>query len=310
MSAAPPPTGVPPAATAAQYFARLTKPQHMDFESAAWLMWQLLAAPRAAHRAAAYQKQTKGFFARDDPAFAVAVAAVAAGASAAFSAALARSPGQAVLALLRAVVVDYLALGLVLATIAWLVVNRGLASRGGGGGAGGAAGGGGNGWGGAQQQGQQQPQQQQQQQQQRVEWLYAFDVHCSAFFASAVPVLMAAQLVLLPVLLAGGGGGTRTGGGGAGAAAAAAGAAAAAKPAPSSQHHEPFFAAFVACTLYLVGLARYSYAAFLGFAALPFAGRRADALLWPVGAACCLYPLALLLRFNPARFVLGTYYPG
>lgn len=300
-------SGAPPT-TRALYLGRLAKPQQMDFEAAAWLMWQLLAAPRAAHRHAAYQKQTKGSWARDDPAFAVAVAGVVAGASVAFSVALARSPAQAVLALLRAVVVDYLALGLGLATVGWVVVNRGVlrgGGGGGGGGVGGGVGGNGGGWvgGGGGAGGQQQ------QQQQRVEWLYAFDVHCSAFFASAVPVLMAAQLALLPLLLAGGVGG---GGGGTvvGGAAESADAAALVAAAKSAAPRERFLPALLACTLYFVGLARYAYGTFLGYAALPFVGRRADALLWPVGAACCLYPVALLLRFNPARLVLGMYYPA
>jgi hypothetical protein len=279
-------------AALAVYLGRLAKPGQMDFEAAAWLMWQLLRSPRAAGRHAAYQRQTKGSWARDDPAFAVAVGAVVAASSLAFSAALARSPLQALRALVRSVVVDYLLLGLVLATVGWTVANRVLLSGGGGGvaagGGAGAAGRAGNGG------------QQQQQQDQRVEWLYAFDVHCSAFFASAVPVLMAAQLTLLPVLLAGGAG--------AGAAGAAATGTTAAPAAAPTSFRERFLPAACACALYVVALARYAYSTFLGYAALPAIGRRAELFLWPVGAACALCPLAALLRFNPSRLVLGLYY--
>jgi hypothetical protein len=45
---------------------------------------------------------------------------------------------------------------------------------------------------------------------QRVEWLYAFDIHCNAFFPLFI-MLYVVQLILSPILLAqGGAGGANT----------------------------------------------------------------------------------------------------
>lgn len=63
----------------------------------------------------------------------------------------------------------------------------------------------------------------------------------------------------------------------------------------------------LSCVLYAVAFSHYHYLNFLGYSALPFL-EQTEALLWPVGAICIALPLALLLRFNPSRFVLSMYF--
>ena len=79
---------------------------------------------------------------------------------------------------MSAVLVDYLLVGVVIATAFWLLSNRFLRTGGTGAGHSHAV-------------------------EQRVEWLYSFDVHCNAYFPLFV-ALYVVQLVLSPILLADG----------------------------------------------------------------------------------------------------------
>ena len=111
---------------------------------------------------------------------------------------------------------------------------------------------------------------------QSVEWLYAFDVHCNALLVAFL-LVAPAQYGLIPVV------------------------AVAAPAAPS------LFATVLANTLWLAGLALYSYITFLGYSALPFIHRH-ERLFHPMGAALLLYLLLLLLNFNVSTFFLDVYF--
>jgi hypothetical protein len=105
---------------------------------------------------------------------------------------------------------------------------------------------------------------------QRVEFLYAFDVHCNAFvaFFALVGVL---QYLSLPLLLARG-----------------------------------FFPAVAANSLYLAAGIAYINVTFLGFLALPFLNKdKVTALLYPAIALILLWTVACIMRVNAARFMLG-----
>lgn len=119
---------------------------------------------------------------------------------------------------------------------------------------------------------------------QSVEWLYAFDVHCNALMAAFL-LVAPAQYGLIPLVAVG-----------------APDAAAAAAPAAPS-----LFATVLANTLWLAGLALYTYITFLGYSALPFIHRH-ERLFHPMGAALLLYLLLLLLNFNLSTFFLDLYF--
>ncbi|GBF95508.1 hypothetical protein Rsub_07858 [Raphidocelis subcapitata] len=106
---------------------------------------------------------------------------------------------------------------------------------------------------------------------QHVEWLYAFDVHCNSWFPLFLE-LYVLQFLLTPLLLL-----------------------------------HAWLPSALACVLYAAAFSHYHYLNFLGYSALPFL-ERTEALLWPVGAIVIALPFALLLRFNPSRFVLSMYF--
>jgi hypothetical protein len=106
---------------------------------------------------------------------------------------------------------------------------------------------------------------------QRVEWLYAFDVHCNAFAPTYV-LLYLLQLLLSPFLRQSG-----------------------------------YLASTFSCLLYAVALAYHNYCVFVGYNALPFL-ENTEFFLYPAAAACVLAPFAILFAFNPTRFVLHVYF--
>lgn len=66
-------------------------------------------------------------------------------------------------------------------------------------------------------------------------------------------------------------------------------------------------ASSLSCVLYAAAFAHYHYLNFLGYSALPFL-ERTEVFLWPIGAIAVSLPLAILLGFNPTRFVLSIYF--
>ena len=127
--------------------------------------------------------ETKGHWARDDPAFFIIQVLLLLAASTAWSAAFAPSVAAALWAPLRAVVLVFLGLGALAATLGWALAGA-LADRTGtatgtGSGATGAETAAGH----------------------RAEWAYCFDVHCNGFFPLFVALHVGAYLVA-PLLLA------------------------------------------------------------------------------------------------------------
>ena len=150
----------------------------------------------------------------------------------------AHSIKQAVYVTVCAVVVDYLLLGVLLATTFWLLSNRFLRSGAG----------------------------HSHAVEQRVEWLYAFDIHCNSFFPLFI-LLYVVQLVLSPILLSPG-----------------------------------FIPRLLSCSLYCGSLCYYHYCQFVGYNALPFLDNTV-LFLYPIAAGPALTRLPSLLPLNFALFV-------
>nr|ADI46868.1 UNC50f [Volvox carteri f. nagariensis] len=154
------------------YMRRLFKPRQWDIEYTFWLMLQLCLSPKTAYRHTAYHKQTKNQWARDDPAFMVVCCLLVAVGSLAYCVTFGSSLWGSAFIILSAVMIDYLMLGISLATFCWMLTNRFLRKS----------------------------NLHHHQVEQYVEWLYAFDVHCNSFFPAFL-LLYVMQFLLSPLLL-------------------------------------------------------------------------------------------------------------
>ncbi|ESO93914.1 hypothetical protein LOTGIDRAFT_153387 [Lottia gigantea] len=144
-----------------KYFKRLLKFKQMDFEYAFWQMIYLFVSPQKVYRNFQYRKHTKDQWARDDPAFLVLLSFWLVVSSIGFAVVLRLHFFAFVKFIIWVIFVDCIGVGIVIATILWLITNRYMISappRG-----------------------------------QDVEWGYAFDVHLNAFF----PLLMILHLFQL-----------------------------------------------------------------------------------------------------------------
>lgn len=172
----------------AQYARLALRYRQMDFEYALWLMTNLCVSPHTTFRTTLYHSRTKNRWARDDPAFVVVLLYLLFIASAAWSFAFSwRTPLQVIGLFLYVATVDFLLLGVGLATVAWWLANTYLSDRGGEPGS--SASSTAIEWSSAAAE-----------RHESVEWLYAFDVHCNAFLPLFL-LLHVLQYLLLPLLL-------------------------------------------------------------------------------------------------------------
>eukprot|EP00246_Nothoceros_aenigmaticus_P012268 TRINITY_DN3730_c0_g1_i3.p1 TRINITY_DN3730_c0_g1~~TRINITY_DN3730_c0_g1_i3.p1 ORF type:complete len:217 (+),score=18.01 TRINITY_DN3730_c0_g1_i3:302-952(+) len=215
----------------------------MDIEYTFWQMLHLCTSPKVVYQHTKYHKQTKNQWARDDPAFVVIVCLLFAVATSAYCAAFARSLTGTAFIILSVVLFHFLLAGFSFATIYWFLSNHYLREE--------AV--------------------HTHVVEQRVEWLYAFDVHCNSCFPVFV-ILYVVQYFLSPLLLAKG-----------------------------------FVAMLLSNLLYLVALSYYHYLNFLGYDVLPFL-ERTTCYLYPMGALLLLFPLSVLAGFNPTQFALSFYF--
>ena len=225
------------------YLRRIVKYKQMDFEYSFWLMLQLLVSPKTAYRQTTYHKQTKNRWSRDDPAFVVTCSLFMAVSASAYCISFEASVGRSVYNILAAVAVDFLLLGAGTSSLCWYLANNYLRAKGGG----------------------------THTVEQKVEWLYAFDVHCNSYFPVFL-MLYVLQYLLSPLLL------SRT-----------------------------FISGALAVALYGFALSYYHYMNFLGYNSLPFL-EQTDLFLYPIGIIVLLSALALLFGFNPAIFTLSIYF--
>jgi len=157
-----------------QYFTRATSLDQMDMQAALDQMRTILSfAPQRVYKTSYYRKQTKNHWARDDPAFAVLEIMFISVASVAYCIAF-KQPNliaSTITFALQHIVGVFVGCGAIIATIGQVVANAYLSHHvhGNGSGSGGAGG------------GQERTGLSSHHVQQRVEWMYAFDIHCNAF---------------------------------------------------------------------------------------------------------------------------------
>ncbi|XP_007042529.2 PREDICTED: protein unc-50 homolog isoform X2 [Theobroma cacao] len=153
-----------------QYLRRIVKWQQMDIEYTFWQMLHLCTAPKVVYQHTKYHKQTKNQWARDDPAFVVICSLLLAVATVAYCAAYDHSAAHAVFVVISVLLFHFLLAGVFLATSCWSLTNAYLREEA----------------------------PNSHVVEQRVEWLYAFDVHCNSFFPMFV---MLYAHGFIPVLL-------------------------------------------------------------------------------------------------------------
>ncbi|KAI8391565.1 UNC-50 [Radiomyces spectabilis] len=220
---------------------RLLRFPQMDFEFASWQMAYLIIAPRRVYRNIYYHKQTKNQWARDDPAFLVLLACLLCISALAWGLAYGLGIMGIVRAMLFMVIVDFLCIGSLVATFSWFVTNRFLTHN-----------------------------QMAHAVEQKVEWAYAFDVHCNSFFPVFL-ILYVVQFFFISLL-----------------------------------KRSNWISLFVGNTMYFVSAVWYIYGTFLGYNALPFL-IHTELFLYPIIICIILYAVSLF-GFNVSQHVLALYF--
>lgn len=232
-----------------QYLQRLLDVRQMDIQSALDQMRTLVSTrPHVVYKTAYYRKQTKNHWARDDPAFVALLTCFLVIASIAYSVAFRTSFTGAISFLLYTLLWNWIGMGCILATMCREIANRHLLTV----------------------------NQSSSHVRQQVEWLYAFDIHCNAFFPVFV-VLYGLQFFLLPLVLG-----------------------------------EGLIPLLVANTLYAVAISWYWYITHLGYRTLPFL-TNTEVFLFPVAAVVLLAVVMFIgyffgFGFNASRVMARFYF--
>ncbi|KAL4358023.1 hypothetical protein AHAS_Ahas09G0245200 [Arachis hypogaea] len=190
-----------------------------------------------------YHKQTKNQWARDDPAFVVICSLLLAISTLAYCAAYDHSSAHAIFVVFSVLLFHFFLTGLFLATFCWFLTNAYLREEA----------------------------PNSYVVEQRVEWMYAFDVHCNSFFPMFV-LLYVIHYFLSPLLVAHG-----------------------------------FIPVLLSNLLFMVGASYYHYLNFLGYDVLPFL-ERTTFFLYPIGVVIVLSPILILSGFNPSRYFMNVYF--
>uniref|UniRef100_K3WVX5 UNC-50 family protein n=1 Tax=Globisporangium ultimum (strain ATCC 200006 / CBS 805.95 / DAOM BR144) TaxID=431595 RepID=K3WVX5_GLOUD len=237
-----------------EYFARVVDYRQMDLDATFYQMVTLCVQPSKVYKSAYYRKQTKNRWARDDPAFAVIQLFFLLVTTVAWAVTFHVSKVSSYVSLIfHAVVVEWLGFGVLVSTLCWWIANHYLRIRG-------SQGMGDTFF-----------------VEQRVEWQFAFDIHCNAFFILFL-FLYVIQFLLAPLLAS-----------------------------------DSFAALLLANTLYSLGWGFYTYITFLGYLALPFL-HRTERFLLPLVFIGAIFISSLLLQaifgaqINFARISSSYYY--
>lgn len=198
---------------------------------------------RQSYQHTKYHKQTKNQWARDDPAFVVICSLLLVVATSAYCAAYDHSSAHAVFVVISVLLFHFLITGIFLATCCWFLTNAYLREEA----------------------------PNSHVVEQRVEWLYAFDVHCNSFFPMFV-LLYVIHYFLSPLLVAHG-----------------------------------FIPVLLSNLLFMVATSYYHYLNFLGYDVLPFL-ERTTFFLYPIGCVIILSPIFILSGFNPSRYIMNMYF--
>lgn len=236
--------------TPVRYLSRMLDIQQMDIQSALDQMKTLCSAqPGRVYKTSYYRKQTKNHWARDDPAFAALQICFLALSSLSYCVAfrsetmIASTIGFA----LRSILINWLATGVAVAAAGRALANAHLTNH-----------------------------SSSTHVRQSVEWLYAWDIHCNAFFPLFV-LLYAVQYFLLPVVLMPG-----------------------------------LLSLILSNTLYAAAFSIYFYITHLGYRALPFLSNT-EVFLFPIAGVVGLYVLNLIgypfgFGWNASRIMAHFYF--
>jgi len=157
-----------------EYLQRMIHYPQMDMEYTFWQMFYLCVQPSRVYRTTQYHKQTKNQWARDDPAFVALLVFFLSIASLSYAVAFHVGGILNIIKLMFwSVFIDFISIGVLVATLGWWVSNKYLRVRGG---------------------------IHTHSVDQTVEWLYAFDIHCNSFFPLFL-ILYVAQFFCVPFLL-------------------------------------------------------------------------------------------------------------
>lgn len=158
------------AQSVSEYLRRTLQYAQMDIDYTFAQMLHLCRAPRKVYQLTSYRKQTKNQWARDDPAFVVALIFFLSIASFAYGIALQVSTASCFRIVGLFVGCHFVGFGMVIATVLWFVSNNYLRVKS---------------FHGVEQQ---------------IEWMYAFDIHCNSFFPLFL-LLYVIHYFLLPFLI-------------------------------------------------------------------------------------------------------------
>lgn len=154
----------------AEYLRRMIQYAQMDIDYTFAQMIYLCIAPKKVYQLTSYRKQTKNQWARDDPAFVVVIVFFLMISSIAYGLALEVGSGGFLHIMILFVGIHFLLAGAIIATCSRFISNKYLRLQT---------------FHGVEQ---------------RMEWMYAFDIHCNAFFPLFL-VLYVLQYFLLPFLV-------------------------------------------------------------------------------------------------------------
>eukprot|EP01106_Pelomyxa_sp_JSP_P008940 TRINITY_DN24543_c0_g1_i1.p1 TRINITY_DN24543_c0_g1~~TRINITY_DN24543_c0_g1_i1.p1 ORF type:complete len:251 (-),score=45.67 TRINITY_DN24543_c0_g1_i1:48-800(-) len=225
-----------------EFLSRLLRWSQMDTECASWTMLYICIAPSKVYRNSTWHKVTKHQWARDDPAFVVIQAALLLFSSLAWAIAYGH---HSIIAFLRAITwslfLDFLLVGLLIATLGWFISNHYLLTDG------------------------------LHRVEQKVEWLYAFEVHCNGFFAVFL-LLHVGQYFASPLLTL-----------------------------PS------WVATLVGNCVYALAYTYYFYVTFLGYQVLPFL-HNTQVFLYPIGLIVMAWVVLAIFRVNLCILAINLYF--
>ncbi|KAJ1965269.1 hypothetical protein GGI12_000873 [Dipsacomyces acuminosporus] len=203
-------------------------------------MLYLLVSPKRVYRNIYYHKQTKNQWARDDPAFLILQLAGLVLMIIAYAVVYGVSLNGFIKAVLQLLVVNFVVAGAIASTASWFIANRFLRHR------------------------------NVHAADQRVEWLYAFDVHCNSFFAFFVFAYVL-QFFFLPVLM-----------------------------------KTSWISLFLGNTLFALAASAYAFITYLGYHAMPFLQHQ-EIYLYTIPLIAVVY-LASLFGFNVSHHVIDYYF--
>lgn len=226
-----------------EYLRRVVYFQQMDVGYTLTQMGYLLHSPSKVYKLTSWRNQTKNQWARDDPAFVVLLCALLAASSVLFGLALGAGSVGALLWLVAQQLLLFFGTGVAMASLGSFLANHYFRAR------------------------------HSHSVDQEVEWMYAFDIHCNAYFPLAV-ALYGVQLLLLPVLLS-----------------------------------DKFVATLVANALWATALSYYHYVSFLGYMYLPFLNKElVTSMLYPVAGVLLVAVLLTVFNVSAARLALSCFF--